>query len=179
MEQYFDNMAQFSPTNQKGSCGYVSLIQYLCYYDSFYNDAIVPEKYERNQGIADTLEKAREISPGVLNKTYTSNELSKESVIENNINLDYQIYLVSKNAELTSTNWGDNGFWSTHMRDYNNLLKSVVNDSVSFSFVDSNTFGALSPTSKKAIDGLTSYVEDNLDKGKPVVVHIKEKVAMI
>ena len=110
MERYFDNMARFSPTNQKGTCGYVSLIQYLCYFDSFYNDAIVPEKYERNQGFVDTLEETREISPGVLNKTYTSSELSQESIIEDNKDLDYQIYLISKNTELTSTGWGSERF---------------------------------------------------------------------
>ena len=86
MELYFKNMAEYSPTNQKGFCGYVSLIQYLCYYDSFYNDNIIPEKFERNQGFAESLNEARKMSPGVLRKEYSSEELNDESFIKKNIN---------------------------------------------------------------------------------------------
>ena len=51
---YFSNLYNYSPMNSHGSCGYVSLAQYLSYYDTFYNDNIIPESYERNQGIAST-----------------------------------------------------------------------------------------------------------------------------
>ena len=38
---YFYNLCTYSPKNSHGSCGYVSLIQYLSYYDCFYNDSII------------------------------------------------------------------------------------------------------------------------------------------
>ena len=38
MVSYFQNLDTYSPTNSQGSCGYVSFIQYLSYYDTFRND---------------------------------------------------------------------------------------------------------------------------------------------
>lgn len=33
------------PNNSAGSCGYVAVASALSYYDNFYNDDIIPEKY--------------------------------------------------------------------------------------------------------------------------------------
>lgn len=67
---YFSNLYKYSPMNSYGSCGYVSLIQYLSYYDTFYNDSIIPENYERSQGNVATFEEAFSISPGVIRQDY-------------------------------------------------------------------------------------------------------------
>ena len=48
MVNYFSNLNTFSPSNKGGSCGFVSLAQVLSYYDTFYNDSIIPEQYDKN-----------------------------------------------------------------------------------------------------------------------------------
>ena len=56
--KYFKNLYKYSPENSYGSCGYVSFIQYLSYYDTFYNDSIIPENYEQYDKDASNLEDA-------------------------------------------------------------------------------------------------------------------------
>lgn len=55
MVTYFQNLYTYSPVNSHGSCGYVSFIQYLSYYDTFRNDNIIPTVYERSQGSVSSL----------------------------------------------------------------------------------------------------------------------------
>lgn len=76
MITYFKNLSDYSPKNSYGSCGYVSLIQYLSYFDTFYNDNIIPEKFEKNYDGNDW-DDAILKSPGVLRQDYPeqSNEL--------------------------------------------------------------------------------------------------------
>lgn len=70
MIDYFKNLNEYSPENSWDGCGYVSLIQYLSYYDTFLNDDIIPEQYDRNQGNTSSLREAIENSPGVLRDSY-------------------------------------------------------------------------------------------------------------
>ena len=47
MANYFSNLYVNSPKNKKGSCSFVSLAQVLSYYDTFYNDNIILEQYDK------------------------------------------------------------------------------------------------------------------------------------
>lgn len=46
IKNYFHNLNLNFGYNEKGSCGYVALGMLLTYYDSYYDDAIVPEQYD-------------------------------------------------------------------------------------------------------------------------------------
>lgn len=89
---YFKNLHKYSPENNWGSCGYVSLIQYLSYYDSFINDNLIPKKYEKNDGVCDGLYNATKNSPGVLNLKSNIDNKNYEQIekfVNDNKNIDF------------------------------------------------------------------------------------------
>lgn len=47
-QEYFYNLRENFSDNKFGTCSYISLENLLSYFDTFYNDDIVPEKYEIN-----------------------------------------------------------------------------------------------------------------------------------
>lgn len=51
MAGYFSHLYTHFPVNKKGSCGFVALSQVLSYFDTFYNDSIIPEQYESKSSI--------------------------------------------------------------------------------------------------------------------------------
>lgn len=51
MESYFANLDKYMPNNSAGSCGYVAVSSVLSYYENFYKDDIMSEKYNlRHKG---------------------------------------------------------------------------------------------------------------------------------
>jgi len=159
-----------------GSCGYVSLIQYLSYYDTFFNDNIIPESYERNQGNANTLNEALSISPGVLGSLYSGlGEYNKETFrtyIENNKSTDFQMYLMYVYNQ--TDNWAKEKLYSIGMQSYQTVLDSLfVNLEVEFSYTEVEDFGATAkPTDQNVINWFDAYVKGQLDLGNPVILHI-------
>lgn len=174
--KYFKNLDTYSPVNFKGSCGYVSLVQYLSYYDSFYNDSIIPEKYERNQGEVDSVSKARADSPGVLGKDYLSEGGTPYEVVQKHKSTDFQFYLIDMNAGITGKSSDDEKYTSAHMKTYDSLLKTLTsNNEVSFSYVNATSFGY--SRGQERNDNVAkcfyTYVTNHLDNDEPVILHIK------
>lgn len=64
MVNYFSNLSNHFPMNKKGSCGFVAIAQILSYFDTFYDDTIIPEQYEDNCSLSSTNINA--CSPGTL-----------------------------------------------------------------------------------------------------------------
>lgn len=64
MKTYFSNLQKYLPSNIVGSCSYVAIASVLSYYDNFYNDDIIPEKYEFYDD-SNSLEEAKKTSPGL------------------------------------------------------------------------------------------------------------------
>lgn len=69
-ENYFLNLKDNFSQNEFGTCSYVSLENLLSYYDTFYNDDIVSEKYEVNTNNLS-------ISPGSYNDTNEVKNIKK------------------------------------------------------------------------------------------------------
>ncbi len=91
---YFRNLSIYSPINSKNSCGYVSLIQYLSFYDTFYDDSVIPEIYEQNDGSKETMLEALKVSPGVLRQSYPIVSSYLYNFVLKNKSTDYQMYLI-------------------------------------------------------------------------------------
>lgn len=72
IKTYFQNLYTYSPANDVGSCGYVSLIQAMSYYDTFYNDTIIPEIYDKHKLDATSIDDVKSYSPGTLWQHYDS-----------------------------------------------------------------------------------------------------------
>ncbi|MBQ7914698.1 MAG: hypothetical protein IJZ28_03915 [Clostridia bacterium] len=63
---YFDNLTQNFGYNYKGTCGYVAIGMLLSYYDTFYDDNIIPEQYDVVSLGTGTNMITRRNSPGVV-----------------------------------------------------------------------------------------------------------------
>lgn len=74
LTNYFTNLIDYSAYNSVGSCAYVSLCGLLSYYDTFHNDAIIPEAYDRCNTSATTETEAKLISPGVARVPYDATQ---------------------------------------------------------------------------------------------------------
>ena len=77
-QSYFRHLTNNYPVNHYGSCSYVAISMLLSYYDTFYDDNIIPEQYDvssENAANETTLSKYnmvnRNNSPGVLEDTFT------------------------------------------------------------------------------------------------------------
>ncbi len=171
MKTYFKNLYIYSPINSQGSCGYVSFIQYLSYYDTFINDDIIPEVYERNQGNVADVDTALSVSPGVLRQAYPAAGTSLYNHIQNTKSYDFQMYLmdiVNKSYNRTSSNYK----FSIGMWDYYRILNELFpQKNVSFSYKSVSNFGS-KPTDLNVINEFDTYVKNQLDQGNPVMLHI-------
>ena len=93
MVTYFQHLNAYSPASTNGSCGYVSLIQYLSYLDTFFNDGIIPEQYDRHNESAFTYNQAIAESPGVLRQSYPGDGIDLYNWVLANEDTDYQAKL--------------------------------------------------------------------------------------
>lgn len=170
MITYFKNLSDFSPKNSYGSCGFVSFIQYLSYYDTFYNDNIIPEKYEKNYDGNDW-ESAMSKSPGVLRQDYPKSSNELYNYVENNKNVDYQAYLMS----IVNNDFGndENNFsYEIGMWNYYRIVNSIsCLSSTKFEYT-SCLKSNYTPTSSNVVKMFDNYVKNQLDKGNPVMLHI-------
>ena len=169
MKNYFQNLYENSPDNSRGSCAYVSLIQCLSYYDTFYNDNIIPESYEVNE-ISQSYSECVENSPGVLRRMMLGDVIED---IENNKHIDYQ----SKLMDIFYSNIldGDGSITTISFVAYNSILDYLFpNNNV---FVERLTYNDYfydkSYDDPQVKDWCESYIKTQLDLGKPVIVGLK------
>ena len=170
---YFKNLYTYSPVNSHGSCGYVSFIQYLSYYDTFWNDSIIPTKYERNQGNVASLSLARAVSPGVVRQSYPNDNLY--DYIQNNKATDFQMYLMSVVNESQGNSVNDYSY-SIGMWDYDRILNELFKSTtVTFTYKRVRDFGLnAKPTDQSVIDWFDLYVKHQINLGNPVMLHIAD-----
>lgn len=166
MKSYFQNLYQNSPMNSNGSCGFVSLIQYLSYFDTFVNDDYIPSVYEWSGPKASSISQAITVSPGVLRQSYPSTNLF--SWIQQNYEDDFQAYLFYINYVYNNkmTNPQIIGMW-----DYQTILNYLYGNYVfNFEYVRW-------PGGYENIFTQTLYknkIKEYLDSGYPAIVHISD-----
>lgn len=184
--QYFSCLYSYSPYNSCGSCSIISLAKCLSYFDTTYNDNIIPEKYERNQGDVTTISQAVSKSPGVLRRSFPkcnpdTKGLEEENYtdafyqyVQANKDVDFQMYLIDHvnrylGIEEKKYTCG------CHMESYNGILQRMKNDGlgipdISFSFIQET----LSSTIKKdeTQNKFKEYIKENIDSQNPVVLHL-------
>lgn len=174
---YFRNLCNYSPRNYGGSCGYVSFIQYLSYYDSFFYDNIISDVYEYNQGSVNSLMNAREDSPGVYrNNNYpnlTGDALYNYMI--SNMTYDFQLKLIV-NVNQSFDNPTSNYSRSIGMWDYYRIIASLnLSSYASFEYYRVSDFGTnAKPTDTYVIQWFDSYVKSLLLQNQPVMLHIAQ-----
>lgn len=177
MKNYFYNLRRNYGYNQMGSCGYVALGMMLTYYDSYWNDDIVPEQYDANAYLSDLDAYSYSISPG-SNETILSNvnNLTKEKYTELLINNSYS----SLHAKLVSIGKNLGYGLGLTIDQLNNVLDSYLQDNQQISVDDwtINEYGNINYKSKVPGQNITysdmmlGDVKDYLKLDIPVLVAI-------
>ena len=167
---YFSHLTNHSAYNSIGSCGYVSLIQALSYYDTFYNDNIIPEQYERNAGNKDSFAEAKLDSPGVKRQYYSGSVgANYYNYCHSNMDEDLQCKLTVIRNQITGTDEPSNSFYGAIGGwNYQTLLNNFYqefNSDINITVVDTN-YGMSANTSYE------QRIKDIIDSGHPAVVHI-------
>lgn len=91
--QYFRNLT-YHGLNKRGGCSYIALGMLLSYYDTYWNDTIIPDEYDKNGIIWSTNYNGYYRSPGI------SDPLSQDPSVYDN-DFAYKSYMFSQ----TSTNF--------------------------------------------------------------------------
>lgn len=163
MVDFFKNAYEYIPWNSAGSCGYVSLIEVMSFYDTFYNDDIIPENYDRHFEYATNIDESIADSPGVVRQSYDPTSYdsyydfcyrtqsfdlqSKLSIINN---------LINNNSTYSfNPSIGGGEYQSLLNAFYSNSNNVLVNDHY--------------------FDNVADYVElikDVIDTGNPAIVQV-------
>lgn len=167
---YFSHLKSYSARNNLGSCGFVSLIQALSYYDTFYNDNIIPEQYDRNPGNYNSFEDAKLVSPGVLrNYYYGSTRAGYYTYCHSNMDEDLESKLTVIHNQNYNTDFENEDFlYSIGGWDYQELLDNFYQEFNSNITV--NVVSNLSGTN----EFFEQRIKTIIDSGHPAVVHIKK-----
>ena len=161
---FFANLYDYSPKNNIGSCGYVSLIQLMCFYDTFYNDSVIPEQYERKNTAALDETQAKEKSPGVVKDSWsTLTHDSYYSYCHGTMNSNLQSKLTVLNNIIDGTDNADKFTYSIGGWYYQNLLNSFYNNT--------NTVQVIT-SSHKSQSEYIQIIKEAINDGDPVVVHL-------
>ena len=96
---YFKNLKTNRLNNWHGECGYVAVTMLLSFYDTYWNDNIIEEKYDKNEVIDNLDDYNFNESAGINNIIYENETLlSTEDYVElllKNKNNDFEGYLAS------------------------------------------------------------------------------------
>lgn len=174
---YFQNLYAYSANNSVGSCGFVSLIQAMSYYDSFYNDNIIPETYDKFDSNQTSEASVKLVSPGVLNQAYSSSYGTYYQFCHDTMADNFQSKLTVLKNQLNGTdnngthldgdgNTVNNFTTSIGGWDYQSLLNSLYSGSgVSVSVTE---------YANKSNSEFVSIIKSIINNGDPAVVHIKK-----
>ena len=109
MNDYFSHLSRYSSYNIKGSCGYVSLLQLLSYVDTFVNDDIIPEVYEKQNTESVTFNETKKQSPGLISFDIKNNQ-SIYDFANKHYKEDFQAYLIKKMNEIKNIKPSNRGY---------------------------------------------------------------------
>lgn len=173
MTSYFRYLNDYSAENDIGSCSYVSLIQVMSYYDTFYNDDIILEQYDRGKKNSQTLKEAIQTSPGVLRQDFFKSGTSSYYQFCHNtsaINLQSELIISGNflNGVLTEKDEDGETVFSPSIDadDYQGLLNDFYKDD---GIVKVNVI------KNRTKDDFINIIKNKIDEGNPVIVDIYDK----
>ncbi len=173
MENYFENLYEFSPANNLGSCGYVSLIQLLSYFDTFKNDDVIPEQYDET-ALTESWEEAVSRSPGVERNSFSNGGgLSYIDFCYSHRGTDLQSELTVIFNELNKNATVDSFEAGIHLNDYNRLLNSFYGEEENpLYMVGHGDAGTINVSNDGVFLEFTEQVKKLVQRGIPVIAHI-------
>ncbi len=82
LSQYYSNLT-YHGINVKGSCGYIAIGMWLSYYDTFWNDSIISESFDKPAQIYGTNKEDYYLSPGINDPICFSNDFLNDIEYKN------------------------------------------------------------------------------------------------
>lgn len=185
MFDYFNNLKNFIPKNDYdyNCCVFVSLIEVLAYYDSTFNDDIIPQQYDYHYNNYTTFDDYRYNSPGVFMHNYSSvsQEMStygldanKNNCIDYTYNKCFFSYLVKNfNNNILNNYYDENNSTSQyhktmHPAQFQDLLDYIYGDNsiiVNEKYYDYDKAGKNSTRTQTI-----NEIKNLIDQGKPVIL---------
>ncbi|MDD5932845.1 MAG: hypothetical protein PUC70_00990 [bacterium] len=175
---YFSNLKGRFGNNVKGSCTYVAVDMLLSYYDSFWNDNFLPEKYDgENVFVNETILNATE-SPGSKNEAdvgISTNNLSDEeylNLVNNHKDDIVHFDLLSRGIEKLNLYNEDKKILSlsTSLSNVRDVIYDYLDESISLSRDDIKIgFKNSNPTKMR------ETIIENVSKGIPVIIDARDR----
>lgn len=180
MQSYFENLWEYSPENDYGSCGFVSLINVLTYYDTFFNDNIIPEQYERTYEKNNSFSESIIHSPGVLRNSVISSGYVRPYLFCHAFEeSDYQAYLMIRWNEHEKTDNDESKVEKMEDGSYANVYDFKVKLDLSDQDVLCEYIGLDDYLNFRLITGqsneLYEIAAEYIGNGVPVIAHIVKR----
>lgn len=166
--QYFRNLTYYG-YNSNGTCAYIALGMVLSYFDTYWNDTIIPERYDKTASIDGT--HSYDLSPGIDDeKSSFNNDFKYLNYMLTKTSSNFHAYLLSLGNSLGYTNSGL-GLYLYQLyeifKKYGNVNGAVNNDNFTY-VLDDRAKGS---TASQA--DLKSSIKTYMKLGIPVIVHIQ------
>ena len=164
LKYYFQNLKQNFGNNQMGSCGYVSVASMLTYFDTFYNDDIVPENYDVISE-ANSTDEALENSPGSKYEVLDESSLDKYwEEIENNKDDNLHNLMISNNNAISISSYDDE-------KVVKSILPTSLQNSFEFFVLDLYNLACKENINSTFIN----LAKEMIDRGLPVNLSIGKR----
>lgn len=172
LSYYFKNLTNNFGNNIKGSCTYVAFAMLLSYYDTYWDDSIIPENYDMVTMLSSNELGLNVESPGI----YTENEsimpigISTEDyyqAVERYSNSHLHLKLIQMGKEKFGQYEFDDPYTPCGLTYYELL---DLADCYLYDYMGFNT-SKISHTSTR--NNVRQFVINNIQNGKPVLVRMK------
>ncbi len=130
--QYFRNLT-YHGINKRGTCAYVAIGMFLSYYDTYWNDSIILDRYDRTACVSSTEYLGYGLSPGIndplsSNNSVYSSDRNYKTYMYAQTNTNLHAYLLSLGDSMGYVDNGTTGsFGLTWPETYNVLNKYLEN----------------------------------------------------
>lgn len=168
---YFKNLTENFGNNVKGSCTYIAFAMLLSYYDTYWNDMIIPENYDMITMLSNAELELNVESPGI----YTENS----SLVWSSMSTAdyYQIVEQYSNAHLhlKLIQMGKEKFGQYRFDDSYSpcgLTYSQLVELMQYYLYDYMDFTTSEISYTSATSNVRQFVIDNIQNGKPVLVRM-------
>ena len=163
---YFKNLVDNFPVNSHDTCNYTAIAMLLSFYDTYWNDSIIADRYEMKADLNSNSHPHNVYSPGVTYENEGISNLSSSeynSYIMSSYNTDFQALLIKIARDYGIVTNSDFGMNLYQIRNLLNCYLSITNN-YSYSFT----------TLTNQDENLTTYsfVKKYIKQGFPVLLRV-------
>lgn len=168
---YFNNLTENFGNNIKGSCTYIAFAMLLSYYDTYWDDTIIPENYDMITMLSNDKLDLNAESPGIYteNRSLVWNSMSTANyyqVVEQYSNAHFHLKLIQMGKE----KFGQYQFENSSSPC--GLTYSELADLMNYYLYDYMNFNTSEINYISTSSNVRQFVIDNIQNGKPVLVRM-------